>query len=66
MTGSAPQDRPPSFDLLSEEALLASGGLNWSRYGPALGAFVAEMDFGTAPVVRRVLHDAVDRHRLGT
>ena len=31
----------------------------------AIGAFVAEMDFGTAPVVPRALHDAVDLGQLG-
>jgi cystathionine beta-lyase len=31
----------------------------------AIGAFVAEMDFGTAPAVTAALHDAVDSGRLG-
>src|SRR4051794_15000232 len=65
MSVSSPDDRPPVFDRLTEDALRASGSLKWTRYGPALGAFVAEMDFGTAPVVRRALHDAVDGDRLG-
>jgi cysteine-S-conjugate beta-lyase len=53
------------FDALTEDALRAVGSLKWSRYGTAIGAFVAEMDFGTAPEVRRVLHEAVDRGALG-
>ena len=53
------------FDALSEDSLRAAGGLKWTRYGPAIGAFVAEMDFGTAPEVTAALHDAVDRGRLG-
>ena len=65
MTTAAADDASPSFDRLSEEALRASGSLKWTRYGPALGAFVAEMDFGTAPAVTRALHAAVDGHRLG-
>src|SRR4051794_16233211 len=65
MSESAPEDATPSFDLLSEEALRTAGSLKWTRYGPALGAFVAEMDFGTAPAVTRALHAAVDGNRLG-
>jgi cystathionine beta-lyase len=65
MTDRAPDDDSPSFDLLSEEALRAGGSLKWSRYGPALGAFVAEMDFGTAPAVTKALHAAIDGNRLG-
>ena len=65
MTATARDDASPSFDLLSEDALRAGGSLKCSRYGPALGAFVAEMDFGTAPAVRRALHAAVDGQRLG-
>jgi cysteine-S-conjugate beta-lyase len=53
------------FDALTEDGLRTSGSLKWTRYGSAIGAFVAEMDFGTAPVVRRALHDAVDGDRLG-
>jgi cystathionine beta-lyase len=55
----------PVFDALTEHALRAGGSLKWTRYGDAIGAFVAEMDFGTAPAVTRALHDAVDRDRLG-
>ncbi|MGY1802258.1 MalY/PatB family protein [Blastococcus sp. SYSU D00922] len=53
------------FDALSEDALRSAGSLKWTRYGPAIGAFVAEMDFGTAPVVTAALHEAVDQGRLG-
>ncbi len=65
MTGPAPGEEPVGFDALSEDSLRATGSLKWTRYGPAIGAFVAEMDFGTAPVVTATLHDAVDRGRLG-
>ena len=60
-----PLSDPAAFDALTEEALRAGGGLKWTRYGPAIGAFVAEMDFGTAPAVTAALHEAVDRGRLG-
>jgi cystathionine beta-lyase len=66
MTDRAADDDSPSFDLLSEDALRAGGSLKWSRYGPALGAFVAEMDFGTAPAVTTALHAAIDGNRLGS
>src|SRR4051794_7664518 len=65
MTDPAPDPGPPSFDLLSEEALRAAGSLKWTRFSPALGAFVAEMDFGTAPAVTAALHEAVDAARFG-
>ena len=65
MTGPVPGDGPAGFDALSEDSLRAAGSLKWTRYGPAIGAFVAEMDFGTAPAVTAALHDAVDRGRLG-
>ncbi|SOD97404.1 MalY/PatB family protein [Blastococcus haudaquaticus] len=58
-------DSPLGFDALSEDSLRAAGSLKWTRYGPAIGAFVAEMDFGTAPAVTTALHEAVDRGRLG-
>jgi cystathionine beta-lyase len=56
---------PVSFDALSEDSLRSAGSLKWTRYGEAIGAFVAEMDFGTAPAVTRALHDAVDAGALG-
>jgi cystathionine beta-lyase len=58
-------DQPPPFDALTEDALRAAGSVKWTRYGDAIGAFVAEMDFGTAPVVTRALHAAVDAGALG-
>ncbi|MBM7808872.1 cystathionine beta-lyase [Geodermatophilus bullaregiensis] len=45
--------------------LRARGGLKWTRYPGALGAWVAEMDLGHAPAITRALHDAVDRGLLG-
>ena len=53
-----------SLDPTLEE-LLAVGGLKWSAHPGAIGAFVAEMDFGMAPPVAAALHDAVDRGLLG-
>ena len=58
-------DLPLTFDALSEDALRSAGGLKWTKYGDAIGAFVAEMDFGTAPEVTQALHDAVDAGQFG-
>lgn len=60
-----PQDLSPVFDALSEEGLRAAGSLKWTRYGRALGAFVAEMDFGTAPEVTGAMAAAVRSSRFG-
>ncbi len=62
---SAAETGPQSWDALTPEALRAAGSLKWTRFPGALGAWVAEMDFGTAPEVTRVLHAAVDRGLLG-
>ena len=45
-----------AFDELTEEHLRAAGSLKWARYGTAIGAWVAEMDLGTAPAVTQALH----------
>lgn len=37
----------------------------WSLHPGRVGAWVAEMDFGTAPAVRRALRAAVDEENLG-
>lgn len=43
-------------------ALRALGGLKWTSHDPdVLPAWVAEMDFGLAPVIAEALHAAVDR-----
>ena len=54
-----------AFDDLTEEQLRAAGSLKWARYGTAIGAWVAEMDLGTAPAVTQALHEAVDQARFG-
>jgi cysteine-S-conjugate beta-lyase len=55
----------PSFDNVTVEELRAVGGLKWSRHPEAIGAFIAEMDFGTAPAIIDALHEAVDRGLFG-
>src|SRR4051794_38028599 len=55
----------PSFNDVTVEDLRAAGGLKWSRHPEAVGAFIAEMDFGTAPPILHALHEAVDDGLFG-
>jgi cysteine-S-conjugate beta-lyase len=55
-----------AFDDLTVEALRARGSLKWTMHGEnTLGAFVAEMDFPTAPPILQALHEAVDMMSFG-
>ncbi len=54
----------PVFDA-SLERLRAIGSVKWSQHPDAIGAFVAEMDFGTAAPIAAALHEAVDLGQLG-
>ena len=55
-----------AFDALGVGELRARGGLKWTYYGPeSLGAFVAEMDTGTAPAVLAALRATVDGGDFG-
>ncbi|TNC22367.1 MalY/PatB family protein [Amycolatopsis alkalitolerans] len=55
-----------AFDALTPDLLRARGSLKWTRYGEdSLAAFVAEMDFGTAPPILQALHAAVDTMNFG-
>lgn len=54
------------FDGVTVESLYGEGHLKWTKFGPGrIGAFVAEMDFGTAPVITAALHAAVDQSIFG-
>jgi cystathionine beta-lyase len=55
-----------AFDRISVSDLRRRGGLKWTYGGPdVLGAFVAEMDFGTAPAVAAAMRDVIDRSDYG-
>ena len=56
--------RTPDFDQTVEQ-LRAIGSVKWSQHPDALGAFVAEMDFGTAPPVAAAMREVVDSGLLG-
>lgn len=53
------------FDTPDLVELRATGGLKWSAFPDAIGAFVAEMDFGLAPVIQEALHREIDLGRTG-
>ena len=53
------------FDRIDVGTLRRAGSVKWSMYPEAIGAFVAEMDFGTAPPVTAALHAAVDAAVFG-
>jgi cystathionine beta-lyase len=55
-----------SFDDVDLDRLRARRTVKWSLHGPGvLAAWVAEMDFDVAPVVRQAILDAVDREDFG-
>lgn len=53
------------FDAITQESLVAKGGRKWSAFPGSIGAFIAEMDFGVAPAVRRSLKVIDDRDLYG-
>ncbi|MET0989542.1 MAG: aminotransferase class I/II-fold pyridoxal phosphate-dependent enzyme [Glaciihabitans sp.] len=56
---------PSHFDAITREQLNRPSSRKWSLYPETIGAWVAEMDFGTAPAVTEALHQAVDDAVLG-
>jgi cystathionine beta-lyase len=54
-----------SFDRITKQELNTPSSRKWSLYPETIGAWVAEMDFGTAPAVTRALHSAIDAGNLG-
>ena len=53
------------FDEISVDQLVAQGSMKWTRMPGHLAAFVAEMDFGTAPAVTRALESVTASSLLG-
>jgi cystathionine beta-lyase len=54
-----------NYDTLTLEQLTGVVGKKWTSYPEMIGAFIAEMDFGTAPSVIEVLRDTVDHGFFG-
>jgi cystathionine beta-lyase len=53
------------FDLLTDDQLRQTGSLKWSEYRGSLGAWVAEMDFGTAPGVIAAAQETLANGLIG-
>ena len=53
------------FDALTEAQLRENGSPKWTMFPDAIGAFVAEMDFGVAPAIRDAITGALDRGATG-
>ena len=54
-----------TFDAITVEQLRATRASKWALPDGAIGAFVAEMDFGTTPAVIEALHREADRGSFG-
>lgn len=53
------------FDGITVAELRARGSVKWSRFPDAIGAFIAEMDFGTAPEVTEAIQSAISLNQFG-
>ncbi len=53
------------FDTLTREHLTQTIGKKWTVFPDCIGAFIAEMDFGTAPEIQRALHEMVEAGYFG-
>ena len=54
------------FDSLTPQQMRERGSLKWSQYpGDVIGAWVAEMDLGTAPAVEAAIRQATHDGILG-
>ena len=54
-----------TWDAVGADTLRERGSLKWCDAPGTLGAFIAEMDFGTAPAVETALHDVISRAGYG-
>ena len=53
-------------DRITPDELRRRGSLKWTRGGPdAIGAFIAEMDFGAAPAIDAALREVIARADFG-
>lgn len=53
------------FDAITLDDLKDAGSLKWTLVPDTIGAFVAEMDFGVAPVIQSAISGAVARGLTG-
>src|SRR5690606_28491320 len=64
-TDDPPGGRVHPFDAISVDQLRAAGSTKWTMCPDAIGAFVAEMDFGVPPQVADVVLRAADTGAMG-
>lgn len=54
-----------NFDELTAERMQGALGVKWTAFPDCIGAFIAEMDYGTAPAVKSRLVEAVEAGYFG-
>ena len=64
-TGPVMEDFTERINRRTIPELKAAGSLKWTGYRDALGAWVAEMDFGVAEPIREALHEYTDSELFG-
>jgi len=63
--GKEPGVIATEFDAITVDQLRSAVGTKWSKFPDCTGAFVAEMDFGTAPAIKDALRRVVDAGFFG-
>ncbi|WP_324650079.1 MalY/PatB family protein [Georgenia sp. H159] len=53
------------LDAITVDQLRAAGSTKWTMFPDAIGAFIAEMDFGVPPAVAEVVRRAADTQAMG-
>lgn len=54
-----------NYDELTSDRMAGALGVKWTAFPDCIGAFIAEMDYGTAPAVKARLADAVEKGYFG-
>lgn len=65
MTTTTPSTTFDHYESLTVDDLRARGGSKWVTFPDAIGTFVAESDFGTAPAVEKAVRSRVDNLEFG-
>ncbi|GAA1232808.1 cystathionine beta-lyase [Microbacterium phyllosphaerae] len=65
MTDDRVRTDPHPFDSRTRFDLDRPESRKWSLHPGRIGAWVAEMDFGVAPVIAEAMHRAIDEENLG-
>lgn len=59
------RDLSAGFDAITRGDMVRAGSLKWNTFPGTIGAFLAEMDFGTAPEITAALRDGVNAGAFG-